>query len=271
MRITAERACSRSHAKLVVQHVPFSTPERIVAAVLSGVTERTRLAIIDHVASPTALVFPIQELVAKLRNGGVATLVDAAHAPGMVPVDLRTLDPDYRVGNFHKWCCAPRGAAALYARRDRRQALKPLVASFGAEDPFPGSFAWAGTDDYTPYLCVPAALDLLEELGPERVMEHNRALARLGCELLEAALDVHPVADGARFEAMGVVALPDGTARSKPECVSLSAASARSGRRGSQHPVSDRAFVRFSAFASRSSGVECCRGPSEADDQALPF
>jgi isopenicillin-N epimerase len=115
VRVAAERACARSGARVVVATVPLPADRsaRLDEQVLGAVTERTRLAIIDHIASRTGVVFPIAALVTGLRQRGVLSLVDAAHAPGLLDVRLQELRPDFWVGNFHKWCCAPRVASSL--------------------------------------------------------------------------------------------------------------------------------------------------------------
>jgi isopenicillin-N epimerase len=207
VRLAAERACRRAGAELIVQPVPLDEGDPILDAVLSGLTPRTRLAVVDHVASPTAVVFPVADLVAALRSRGVLALVDAAHSPGMVDVDLEALDPDFWTGNFHKWCCAPRGAAGLFVREEHRDRLAPLVASWDVRKGFPTSFGWLGTDDYSAYLAVPAAIDFLGELGWDRLRDHNRTLARHARRTVAEAIGAEELELG---EAMTLVPMPDG-------------------------------------------------------------
>jgi isopenicillin-N epimerase len=222
MRLAAERTCERAGTELAVQPVPLPwSTEDLAEAVLAGVNRRTALAIIDHIASPTGVVFPVGELVAGLRARGVRSLIDGAHAPGMVDVDLAALDPDFWTGNFHKWCSAPRGAAGLYVRKEHRERTTPLVASWDVREGFTKAFGWLGTDDYSAYLSVPAAIEFLAGLGWDRLRSHNRELARLGGERLADAMGTQPV-DGP-FEAMTLVALPPDTVTTEDEAQALSA------------------------------------------------
>lgn len=228
VKFAAERVCNSERAKLVVSKVPLPKrgPDELVDAVLSKVTTRTRLAIVDHISSPTGVVFPIAKIIKELHSRGVPVLVDAAHAPGMVDVRLNSLDPDYWTGNFHKWCCAPRGSAGLWVREDHRKTLAPIVTSWYLSDGYPSSFRWLGTDDYTPYLAVPAAIDFMASLGWERVRKHNRALARYGRDVVTAALGTqHPVDPelDEMFEAMTLIRLPEEVARTDEETRSLQA------------------------------------------------
>jgi isopenicillin-N epimerase len=205
VRLAAERACERAGAELVVQPVPLDQGDAALDAVVSGLTPHTRVAVVEHVASPTAVVFPVMDLVAALRSRGVLSLVDAAHAPGMVDVDLEAVDPDFWTGNFHKWCCAPRGAAGLFVREEHRDRMAPLVASWDVRKGFPASFGWLGTDDYSAYLAVPAAIDFLGALGWDRLREHNRTLARHARRAVAEAIGSDELEHG---EAMTVVPLP---------------------------------------------------------------
>jgi isopenicillin-N epimerase len=192
--VAAERGC-----RVVVAKIPFpiSRPEQVLEAVLAGVTERTRLAVIDHVTSQTALVFPIADIVRELEARGVDVLVDGAHAPGMVDLDIGALAPAYYAANCHKWLCAPKGVGFLWTREDRRRDVRPAVISHGANAPVPPEqrymieFMWTGTGDFTPSLSVPAALRFLEGLvpgGSAALRARNRALALAGRRVVAEAL-----------------------------------------------------------------------------------
>lgn len=217
----------RAGARVVVARVPFplASEDDVVEPVLAAVTPRTRLALLDHVTSPTGLVFPVRRLVAALAARGVDALVDAAHAPGMVDVDLDATGAAYTTGNCHKWLCAPKGAAFLHVRRDRQAGLRPLVVSHGATRPLGTSsrfrleFDWTGTSDPTAFLCVPAAIEHVGGLvagGWPALRAANRALALEARTALCAALDVPPPAPEAMLGALAAVPLPDAPTGSRP-------------------------------------------------------
>jgi isopenicillin-N epimerase len=217
-------AAERSGASVVVAAVPFPlrSPGQVVDAVLAAVTPRTRLALIDHVTSPTGLVFPVAELVAALKARSVETLVDGAHAPGMVPLDLSALDAGYYTGNLHKWVCAPKGAAFLHVRRALQADARPLVISHGANSPrtdksrFQLEFDWVGTMDPTAPLCVSKAIEVMSTLEPggwPQLMRRNRVLALAWRERLCAALKVAPPAPDEMIGTLAAVPLPDGDAQ----------------------------------------------------------
>jgi isopenicillin-N epimerase len=217
----------RSGARLVIAPVPFplTSAAESEAAILAAATPRTRLALLDHVSSPTGLVFPIGRLIRALAERGIDTLVDGAHAPGMLPLDLRALGAAYYTGNCHKWLCAPKGAGFLHVRRDRQDGIVPATISHGwtssRPDParFKLLFGWTGTSDPTPALCVPDALRVVGGLLPggwPEVMARNHALALLGRDRLCAALGVSPPAPDDMLGSLAAVPLPDGLCPGDP-------------------------------------------------------
>jgi isopenicillin-N epimerase len=223
MRVVAERA----RAKVVVAEVPFPLrdPEEVVGPVLAAVTERTRLVVIDHVTSPTGVVFPVERMVPALQSRGIDVLVDGAHAPGMLPLNLEALGAAYYTGNCHKGLCAPKGAAFLQVRHDRRDIIRPLTISHGANSPrqersrFWLEFDFTGSRDYSPALCVGRALEVVGGLVPggwREVMEHNRALARRARGLLCDALGVATPCPESMLGSLAAVSLPDGSAQGGP-------------------------------------------------------
>ena len=212
-RKALDYVAGRSGARVVVATVPFPIggEDEVVDAVLAGVSPRTRLALLDHVTSPTALVFPLARLVAELRARGVETLVDGAHAPGMVPLALAALGAAYYTGNAHKWLCAPKGAAFLYARRDRQDGLHALTISHGFGRGFQAEFDWAGTDDPTAWLCIPEAIRFLGALLPggwPELMARNHALALAARDLVGRELGLAPAAPAAMVGSMASLPLP---------------------------------------------------------------
>jgi isopenicillin-N epimerase len=218
-RNAVEFAAAAAGARVVVASLPFpvASPDDVVEAVLSRVTQRTRLALVDHVTSPTGLVLPIARLVRELDARGVDALVDGAHAPGMVDVDVTALGAAYYTGNCHKWICAPKGAGFLHVRADRQRDVRPVVISHGANAPrtdrsrFLIEFDWVGTLDPTPYLCVPDALSLMGALLPggwPALRARNRALALDARATLCAALGVPPPCPPGMIGALAAVPLP---------------------------------------------------------------
>jgi isopenicillin-N epimerase len=212
---TMKYVAHRSGANIVVAPLPFplASDDEIVTAVQGAVTARTRLALIDHVTSPTALVLPIARLVRELDQRGVDTLVDGAHAPGMVPLGIGDLGAAYYTGNCHKWLCAPKGAAFLHVRRDRQQDLHPTVISHGFSGGFHAEFDWTGTSDPTALLCVPEAIRYMGSLLPggwPELMARNRALAIASRTLVQDCLGVRSAAPEHMLGSIASVPLPKG-------------------------------------------------------------
>ena len=218
---------ARSGAKAVVVQIPFPlrSQDEILAAVLNGVTPRTRLALLDHVTSQTGLVLPIQRLVRELSARGVETLVDGAHAPGMVPLNLRDLGAAYYTGNCHKWICAPKTAGFLHVRRDRQERIHPLSISHGANSPrtdrsrFLIEFGWMGTFDPSACLSVPEAVRFVGALLPggwPEVMRRNRELALAGRNVLCGALNLEAPCPDEMIGSLASIPLPDGPDLHRP-------------------------------------------------------
>jgi len=210
----------RVRAKVVVASVPLpvGSAEEVVERLTARVTGRTRLALLDHVTSPTAVIFPVESLVRELDRRGVDTLVDGAHAPGMLPLRLDRIGAAYYTGNCHKWLCSPKGAAFLHVRRDRQDALHPPVISHGYNLRRPGrprlhdEFDWTGTDDPTPWLCVAQAIRFVDGLLPggiEALMRHNHELALLGQQVLCQRLGLVPSCPDEMLGSMAALRLPD--------------------------------------------------------------
>jgi isopenicillin-N epimerase len=212
-------------AKVHVVDVPFpiASPDVVVERILEKVTDRTRLVLIDHITSQTALIFPVERIVKELASRGVDVLVDGAHAPGFLPLNLRSLGAAYYAANLHKWVCAPKGAAFLYVRENRRASVRPIAISHGANatrrdrSRFLIEFDWTGTFDPTAWLSVPAALEFMRSHGgwPE-VMRRNRELALLARDIVCDALQIDKPAPDEMLGAMAALPLPDGKQSTAP-------------------------------------------------------
>ncbi len=206
-------------ATVVEATVPFppGSADAIINAILDCVSQRTRLVLIDHVTSQTGVIFPVTFLIAELKKRGLATLVDGAHAPGMVPVNLEEMAPAFYTGNCHKWLCAPKGAAFLYVAPEFQAKIRPLVISHGANSPrrdrsrFLIEFGWTGTPDPTPYLSVPKAIEFMADLLPggwSQVMAANHSLAVAGRSVIEKELGLGSAAPPEFLGALASIPIP---------------------------------------------------------------
>ena len=181
--LTAGFAARAAGARVVTVALPFpaegdDVAARCVEAVERAITPRTRLAVLDHVASDTALVLPVAAMSACCRARGVPVLVDGAHAPGALALDIPAIGADWYVGNLHKWAFAPRACAVLWAAPGRREGLHPAVISWGLGNGLAQEFDWTGTRDPSPVLSVPAALAFMrDELGVDAMRAWNHGLA----------------------------------------------------------------------------------------------
>lgn len=220
-------AAEQAGARVAVAAVPFplASADEIVAAILARVTPRTRLALLDHVTSQTAVIFPIERLVRELAVRGVETLVDGAHGPGMVPLHLAELGAAAYTGNCHKWLCAPKGTAFLHVRRDFQARVRPLVISHGASSPrtdrsrFLIEFGWPGTFDPAAVLAVPESLRLIGVQLPggwPEVMRRNHALALAARRLLAQSLGVPLPCPDEMIGSTAVLPLPPAAADELP-------------------------------------------------------
>lgn len=218
-RNAVERVAQRTGAKVVVAKIPFPihSSDQVLQAIDEAFTPNIRFALIDHITSPTALILPIQQIVAKLHAKGVRVLVDGAHAPGMLPLNLDALGAEFYTGNCHKWMCAPKGAAFLHVRRDWQDKIVPLVTSHGMRinrtdrSRFRLEHDWTGTHDPTPWLCIPPAISLFSQLHPGGWQEQrqlNRDLTLRARTLLCTALEIEPPAPDDMLGSMAASVLP---------------------------------------------------------------
>jgi isopenicillin-N epimerase len=219
-RNVLDYVASENGARVVEVSLPFplARPDEIVEAVLQSVTANTRLALLDHVTSSTALVLPLQELARELEVRGVAVLVDGAHAPGMLDLDMGALAASYYTGNCHKWMCAPKGAGFLWVRADRRESVRPAVISHGANasvsklERFRAEFDWMGTDDPSAIFAVPEAIRFMGDLLPggwAEVRSRNHALAVEGVRILAGEFGVEAPCPEVMLGSMASIPLPE--------------------------------------------------------------
>lgn len=226
---------------VVTARIPYPnpTPQSVIEAVLAAVTPRTRIALLSHITSASALVLPIAELTRDLEARGVRVVIDGAHAPGQIDLHIGSLSPSYYTANLHKWVCSPKGSAILWAHPDQRDRCRPLVLSNMADKPPPGrprmhtEFDYIGTSDPTAYLCVPASLRIMASIArdepPKRapattfditcdtdtldaawsdLRERNRSLALLGQRIVGEALGTSPPAPAEMTACIATAALP---------------------------------------------------------------
>jgi len=213
-------AARRAGAKVRVARVPFPirSEDQVLETIMRAVNSRTRLALIDHVTSNSALIFPVRTILREMASRGVDVMIDGAHAPGMVPLNLSSLQPAYYTGNLHKWVCAPKGAAFLWVREDKQAGLQPAVVSHGNNTPrrgyssFQDRFDWAGTFDPTAWLSVPKALDCLHRLLPggwNELRRRNHELAVQGRSILGSAFQTDPLCPEGMLGSMATISLPE--------------------------------------------------------------
>lgn len=216
-----EGVCAKAGAEFVIRSLPYpiASADELIDTLFAGADERTKLLVVSHVASPTAVVFPLDRICAEARRRGIAVCVDGPHAIAMREVNLAALGCDFYTASLHKWLCAPFGAGFLYVHPRRQAEIKPLVVSWGrtpqgAAKSWRDEFFWLGTRDPTAYLSVPAAIELLAGVGWERVRTHTHALTRCARDLIVELTGQGPFIpdDIAWYGSMISLPLPDGDA-----------------------------------------------------------
>ena len=191
--------------------LPVGAPEDIIEAVNQAITPRTKLAVIDQITSPTALVIPVQEIVDLCRERDIPVLVDGAHAPGMLDRPAAINGASWWTGNLHKWLCAPKGCAVLVTSDEEHPRTHPPVISHGYQSSFTDEFDWQGTRDYAPWLTAPASIAFWDRYGGiEAVRRHNHELVRTAHEMLLERFGVEPISpiDGSMNGSMVTIPLP---------------------------------------------------------------
>lgn len=210
VRKTMQYVASRTGAVVIEAPLPFpaSNEEEIVAAVTQRFTARTRLLVLDHITSPTALFLPIRRMIAAAKARGITVLIDGAHAPGMLDLDIPALGADFYVGNCHKWLFAAKGCAFLWAASPAQKTIHPTVISHGYGAGFLSEFDWVGTRDPSNWLAVETALDFVETIGPESLRQRNHALMREAATILGERWGTPVGAPFAMLGAMAAIGLP---------------------------------------------------------------
>jgi isopenicillin-N epimerase len=224
--MAVRRRCRRAGATARTVALPLGASDAEIVSRVRGALRpgRTRLLVVDQLTSATATAFPVWEIVAAAHQHDIPVLVDAAHAPGMLPVDVAAIGADFWVGNLHKWAFAPRGTALLSVATGWRRRIEPLVVSWEQESGFPAAVESQGTLDYTAWLSAPAGLFVLRTLGVDAVREHNAALAAYGQRVVGAALGLTPAdlpEPGAPAASMRILPLPAGMATTVGEAHAL--------------------------------------------------
>ncbi|HEY0418875.1 MAG TPA: aminotransferase class V-fold PLP-dependent enzyme, partial [Acetobacteraceae bacterium] len=231
--------------------VPFPRPldEEIIANLAAAITPRTRIAVIDHITSSSALVIPLERMIEACHARGVPVLVDGAHGPGHVALDLAALNADWYAGNCHKWLNAPKGAGFLWARADRQQDLHPVIISHGYNKGFLAEFDGTGTRDHSARLSVPAAIDFHLALGGPALRARNAALAAEAAAMLAGRLGTETGTGNAPSGAMAMVRLPIARALAAADVQALRGRFLDAGTDVPLHPHNGAAWLRISAQA----------------------
>ncbi|HUB47684.1 MAG TPA: aminotransferase class V-fold PLP-dependent enzyme [Acetobacteraceae bacterium] len=251
VRNAARYVAERAGARVTEAAVPFPRPDAdaIVASVAAALTPRTKLAVIDHITSGSALVLPLERIVTACHAAGVPVLVDGAHGPGQVTLDLPSLGADWYVGNCHKWLCAAKGSAFLWAAPSRQAGLHPVTISHGFGAGFLAEFDWTGTRDCSAWLSVGAAIDFHARLGGAALRARNVGLAAEGAALLARRLNTEQGAVGAMAGAMGLVRLPLAGPVTPVRSEAIRAQLLAAGTDAPTHIIDDTVWLRLSAHA----------------------
>jgi len=213
-----QRACKRVGAaepRIATLPERFASAEQVVAAILSVATSATRLLVVSHITSPTAVILPMSEICRAAHERGIAVCVDGPHAIAQIDLAIDSLDCDYYTASCHKWLSAPFGSGFLYVHPRRQESVGPLVQSWGRVSPteprrWDDEFVWSGTRDPSAFLSVPAAIEFLEEVGFEAFRARTHALARYARERISTLVGIEPLVPDSRqwYGSMAHVPLP---------------------------------------------------------------
>jgi isopenicillin-N epimerase len=223
VKLAAEHVLGRVGGVVRVVELPGPpfTAAAVTAAILAACTPRTRLLVVDHVTSGTALVLPVREIVAQAHAAGVRVLVDGAHAPGMLDLDIPAIGADWYTGNLHKWAMAPRASGILWATPEAQRDLHPAVLSWGLPHGFHAEFDLLGTRDATPWLAAPAGIAFLHGLGLEAVRGYGHAFAWGAVQELTGRWGTAPICGEDMVGMMATVLLPPRFATTREQAQAL--------------------------------------------------
>jgi isopenicillin-N epimerase len=251
VRNTVRYVADRAGATMVEVAMPFprAEPDEVIAGIVAAVTPRTRIAVLDHITSHSALVLPLAEMVAACHAAGVPVLVDGAHAPGQVALDLGRINADWYAGNCHKWLNAPKGCAFLHARADRQEDLHPVTISHGYEKGYLAEFDWAGTWDPSAFLSVAPAIDFHNRLGGTALQARNIALAAEAAGMLAGRFGTETSLGNGTGGSMALVRLPWQTKAGHEDALALRQDLLHAGTDVPVYAEDGRMWIRISAQA----------------------
>jgi isopenicillin-N epimerase len=212
---------SKNGIELKIADIPFpvNNDDEILQSIAEELNSNIKLALIDHITSATGMIFPIKKIIDLLHAHDVLVIVDGAHAPGMVPLNIKELDADFYVGNCHKWMCAPKGSAFIYVKKEFQESIKPMVIShfndidIGGNSHWSNQFMWDGTHDFSQYICVGDTIDFMNSLHPEGwngIMQHNHKLAWEGANLIAERLNIELPLEEKFVGSMVNIPMPEG-------------------------------------------------------------
>jgi len=203
----------RRQAMLRIASLPacVESQDQVVDLVVQCFTDRTRLLVIDHITSPTAAVLPVKRIAAEAKRAGIAVLVDGAHGPGQIPLNVRDIGADWYTGNAHKWFFAPRGCGLLWTTAERQNQTFPAVLSHGTDRGYVAAFDWVGTRDVTPWLCLGGAAATHESFGGASLMARNRNFAVSAADIVGRALNAEASAPAGMRASMVSLRVGKGT------------------------------------------------------------
>jgi isopenicillin-N epimerase len=262
IRLSAERR----GASLQIANTPVivESDSQIVEALATAFTERTRLLVIDHITSPTAIVFPVAQIVRLAHDAGIPVLVDGAHGPGHLDLDVPAIGADWYTGNAHKWFFAPRGCGLLWTTTVQQDITRPAVLSHGTEQGYTAAFDWIGTRDTTPWLCLGAAAEAYAAFGGKALIERNRAVVTDGAAIVAKAIGGTKSAPAEMCGAMVSLCFP-GIKDAAETGLKLRLALREAGIVAAAGGINDHVFLRLSAqIYNQASDFSACANALQA-------